>query len=359
MVILKPDTSAGFRPSIPKGAEFESANRATLRLDGRLEAGVLGPSIHHLLLGMARLRNVVSTLRIEGEEIDLEGARRAFELQKAETPAEEQTLRLCKEYTRIHSLRQGEIPDLSIPYILDLHKRMFGGVHPEAAPGRLKTRPNGVGDTMTGRITFRATPPERTRKELEQLLLWYEQARHKAGPVSVAAIFFAEFEGIHPFHDGNGRIGRLLSLVCLKQLGLENIALTPLDGRFYHTHAEYYDRIASTNNGRSYVPWTRYYGHQLLKAYQIAVRRSDLKGLIEAQTRPSTRRVFEWVLSRDAGFFASSDYPNPARLSTESIQKALGRLVVEGVLEPRGERRGRRYRMTTDFLTRIYGGSFG
>ena len=74
-VLRKPDTSRGFAPMVPEGDEFRVANRDSIRIDGRLDESLLGPSIHHLLLSMARLRNVVSSLRIEGERIDLAGAR--------------------------------------------------------------------------------------------------------------------------------------------------------------------------------------------------------------------------------------------------------------------------------------------
>lgn len=358
-MILKPDTSAGFNPSLPKGPEFLSMNRDALRLDGRLDAGLLGPSIHRLLLTMARLRNVVSTVRIEGERVDLEGARRALEQQRGETAAEEQVIRLAKEYTALHDARPSKLPRFSVDYILGLHKTLFYGLYGEAGPGLLKTKPNGVGDTATGEFVFRATPPERTESELEVLFKWFEQEAMDAPGLVTSGVFFAEFEAIHPFHDGNGRVGRLLNLIALKRMGFENIALAPLDGRYYHTQHDYYSKIATTNTGKTYLPWCRYNSQQVVRAYEIAARRSDLKPLLDQQTRPSTRHLLEWVLSRDASPFGHRDFPNPKNYSAESIQKSLAQLVAQEVLVRRGERKGRRYQLSTAFLRRIYGGSFG
>lgn len=148
-MILKPDTSAGFNPPLPRGPELLSTNRDALRLDGRLDASLLGPSIHSLLLTMARLRNVVSTVRIEGERIDLEGARKALEQQRGETAVEEQVIRLANEYTTLHETRPSKLPRFSVEYVLSLHKRLFKGLYDEAGPGLLKTKPNGVGSPLS------------------------------------------------------------------------------------------------------------------------------------------------------------------------------------------------------------------
>lgn len=359
MVILKPDTSAGFNPSLPKGPEFLAMNRDALRLDGRLDASLLGPSIHRLLLTMARLRNVVSTVRIEGEKVDLDGARTALEQQKGKTAVEEQVIRLAKEYTTLHDAKPSKLPRFSVEYILALHKTLFHGLYDEAGPGLFKTKPNGVGDTATGEFVFWATPPERTERELEGLFQWFERSAMDSPGLVTAGVFFAEFEAIHPFHDGNGRVGRLLNLIALKRMGFQNIALTPLDGRYYHTQHDYYAKIASTNSGKTYVPWCRYNSQQVVKAYEIAARRSDLKPLLDQQTRASTRHLLEWVVSRDASPFGHGDFPNPKQYSAESVQKSLAQLVDQEILAAAGERKARRYQLSTGFLRKLYGGSFG
>lgn len=358
MALRKRDTSAGFRPVLPRGDDVRAASRDALRMDGRLDESVLGPSIHQLLLSMARIRNVVSTLRIEGERIDLEGARHALESGKPATATEEQVIRLAKEYTLLHETRPSQLPEFTIESVLGLHRRLFDGIYPEANPGRLKTAQNGLVDGASGRLVFEATPPARTRQELERLFEWWSSQRDTAPAASVAAVFFAEFEAIHPFHDGNGRVGRLVGAAALKKLGCENIGLVPLDGRFYRTHEQYYEKLATTNAARNYVPWARYFGAQVVKAYETSIRRSDLKPVLERQTRPATRGLLEWVLARDASPFAFGDYPNPKGYSRESIQKSLGQLVEQRILEPMGERRGRRYKIGTDFLRRVYGGDF-
>jgi Fic family protein len=323
-------------------------------MDGRLEASVLSPAVHQLLLNIARVRNVVSSLRIEGEDIDLEAARRAIETGRGSTGTEKLVLRLASEYATIHGTRPSKLPDPHIQLVLDLHKRVFQGIE-DANPGALKGAPNGVKDLATGMFTFEATPPRRTAAELERLFEWFEAQKDRLPPAVVGALFFAEFQAIHPFHDGNGRIGRLLNLLVLKKVGYENAALVPLDGRFFRTQDTYYEALRSTNDGKSWQVWTRYYARQLERAYDLALRRADLKPFLDEHTRASVRKVLEWVLTGDGTSFKHGDYPNPSGLSPAAVSLALSDLVDEGVLEARGDKRGRTYRLSTVFLKKAYG----
>lgn len=358
MPLKKRDTSKVFSPVVPSGPETAVPGREILRMDGRLDAGTLSPAIHQLLLTMARLRNVVSSLKIEGEKVDLESARRAIENNRAETPVEEQVLRVSREYGAIHKTAPSKLPEFTIDLITDLHARIFQGIHPDSNPGRLKTHANGILDTRTGGFLFEATPPDRTRAELKSLFSWFQARRDTAPPVSLAAVFFAEFEAIHPFHDGNGRVGRLLNMLALKKLGLRNVALVPLDGRFFRTQESYYEKLATTNTGTRWHLWCRYYAEQLHAAYELSIKRADLKPVLDQQTRPAARKLLEWVLGGDGSPFSHGDYPNPEGYGPTTISLALGDLTRSGILQATGERKGRRYRLETTFLRRIYGQEF-
>lgn len=59
------------------------------------------------------------------------------------------------------------------------------------------------------------TPPEKVEKEMKELIEWYEKNIEKHHPLQVSALFHGKFEKIHPFEDGNGRVGRFLSNIIL------------------------------------------------------------------------------------------------------------------------------------------------
>ena len=154
------------------------------------------------------------------------------------------------------------------------------------------------------------------------------------------------------------RLGRFLNLVALRHVGFRNACLVPIDGRFFRSGDRYYEALAATNAGDNYHVWVRYYAKELRKAYEIAGRRADLRGLLEQHTKPSTRSVLEWVLTAAGSWFVHSDYPNCDGYSGTAVSIALADLVKEGVLEYKGERRGRRYRLHPDFLVRLYNADF-
>ncbi len=355
LVLRKPDTTTGFRPSVVVTADMFTRSTETLRLDGRLEAAVLSPSIHQLILAIARLRNVVSSLRIEGQAVDLQAARRVLDTGEPQTPEEKEVLILSKAYEELHSLERP--PELSVKYVGELHRRLFrDGIGLDAGPvGRFKEAPNGVYSQREGRMIFEATPPDRTEEELDVLIAWIRDDARLLPPAVASALFFAEFQAIHPFSDGNGRVGRFLNLVLLRQLGYRNVCLVPIDGRFFRTRNRYYRSLRTTNAGRNYQVWCRYYTEQLQRAYKLAVNRADLRPLLEKFSRNSTRSVLEWCLSGDGGWFSRSDFPNPKRYSQPALTSSLAELMKAGALDGRGQKRGREYRLSTEFLRKVYG----
>ncbi|MGQ0535230.1 MAG: Fic family protein [Methanobacteriota archaeon] len=238
--------------------------------------------------------------------------------------------------------------------VCDAHRRIFRDVLDGPIVGRVKAEQNVIVDVATGRERFLPTPPERTAAELTALFDWVREHEFALAPPVLAGVFFAEFQAIHPFVNGNGRLGRYYNLALLTKLGLANAALVPLDTRFFRSQDKYYEMLASTNSGKDYHLWLRYFVGELKEAYELAVARADLKPALERFTRPSTRAVLEWVLTGDGGWFSHGNYPNPKRYSEPAISASLKELCEADILEPKGDRKGRRYRLRAQFLTEIY-----
>jgi Fic family protein len=348
----KPDTSKGFHPTLPSGADIQRPSVAVLRLDGALDRSVLSPQLHQVLLGVARVRNAVSSFRLEGERVELDRAREVLESRRPDSPAERGVLQLAQAY---RDLSEGRGPTFSVAGLEATHRELFNGVSIGGSLGKLKVAPNVITDVTETRIKFHPTPPPRVRGELEALFEWLSVAENRALPPVVASIFFAEFEAIHPFTDGNGRLGRFLNVALLRKLGLRNSSLVPLDTRFFRTSDRYYEYLATTNAGTNYALWSRYYVHQLQKAYESAARRGDLKATLAKFSKASTQTVFQWVLMGEGDWFHRRDYPNPRGYSGAALWGSFQELVRAGVLEARGEAKGRQYRLSSKFLAHVYG----
>jgi Fic family protein len=307
---------------------------------------------------MARVRNAVSSFRLEGETVELDRARRLLEGESPNGPSEIGVVRLAHAYS---DLASNHLPDFTVEGLLALHRKLFEGILQddkgnlrENWVGVLKPEQNYIVNEGPGTLRFTPSPPERTEAELRQLLAWYAEARWTQLPPVTASLFFAEFQAIHPFMDGNGRVGRLLNIAILKDAGCKKAPLIPLDTRFFRTSDHYYEFLGTTNAGRDYYSWTRYFVSQVEEAYKAASKQANLGPLVSRFSRESTRRVLRWVLAGSGEWFSRSDYPNPSHYSQPALWSALDELKKAGILEAIGERRGRRYRLQSKFLAEVY-----
>ncbi|MBU1973897.1 MAG: Fic family protein [Nanoarchaeota archaeon] len=101
-------------------------------------------------------------------------------------------------------------PKLNEKTIIDLHKII---VENTGVTLGYKTLPN----FLLGR-NVKTAPPEKVKLEMKNLLKWYKESKN-LHPLEKAAVFHGKFEKIHPFEDGNGRVGRLLINIILLNYG--------------------------------------------------------------------------------------------------------------------------------------------
>lgn len=349
----KPDTSKGFDPKFVLGLDILSPARGAIRLDGALDTSVLSPRIHRFLLDWARLRNVFSSSKMEGNPIPLDEAQRVLQTGKAERPDQEEILRLSKAYARVHETARFQ--PLTRDEILKIHGELFTGILlAEERPGQFKDKLNGVYDERMGQWVFEATPPERTEVELDALLTWYYGPGQLLDPVVAAGLFFVEFQAIHPFLEGNGRTGRLLNHRLLRASGFQNITLTAIDGMIFRRSRKYYETLRATNRGRNYHVWLRFYADTLRRAYEEAVQRGDLRMVLDGVGTGCERDLLTWVLQSNLDWFQRGDYPNPKKYALITLSTALGSLHERGILERQGEKRTVKYRLSGDFLKGVF-----
>lgn len=343
----KPSTKKGFRPSFALTAELRQPSLECIRLDGRLDEVRENPALqrlHVVMLRAVRLGNIVSSHQIENLHVTPQSAQRALDTDADDAPLAGDLRRFAKVYEKYHV---EEPPRLTVESIRRLHGALFSeGSLEEGRPGEFKTARNGVRDRATGQWVFHATAPEDTEAELEALCGWFYGEGQTLWPPLAAGMFFVEFQAIHPFLDGNGRLGRLLHLVALRHAGLRNAFLVPIDTRFLRRRDAYYEALAATNLGTNLHVWLRFHARELKKAYQQANERAAFRALLTLPTKPSSRDLLDWVLGRAEGtWFSRGEYPNEKGLSGTALFHALAELVELGILEARGERRLRQYRL--------------
>lgn len=147
---------------------------------------------------------VYNTNAIEGSTVTEEEVKEILEEKpKTKNPEEIETLGVAKAIEYIRKTKE----DLSLKLIYKLHKFCFEGS--KSFAGKLR-KVNVVIKDSRGKIIHAGVPKEELKDYMKDFVIWYKENKNKFKPLVLAAILHNQFEFIHPFQDGNGRIGRLL-----------------------------------------------------------------------------------------------------------------------------------------------------
>src|SRR5207249_8689579 len=237
-------------------AKLSEADRAIGRLAGE---GRRLPNPHLLIRPFVRREAVLSS-RIEGTQATL-GELLAAEAGAAveRSPAD---LREVGNYVVALEYgveRLGALP-LSLRLVRELHERLMRGVRGDAAtPGEFRRSQNWIGPpgSTLSDASFVPPPPELL---MDCLGAWEKFLHDDTQPPLVhAALAHSQFEAIHPFLDGNGRVGRLLITLLLIAKGVLPSPLLYLSAWFEMTRPEYYARLSGVTERGEWEEWLGYF----------------------------------------------------------------------------------------------------
>ncbi len=148
---------------------------------------------------------------------------------------------------------------LSLRLIKDIHKILLEGVRGEGKePGEFRKSQNWIGGTSIQRASFVPSPPQ----EIMSLLDNFEKFLYDKSPMPIllkTGLLHTQFENIHPFLDGNGRIGRLLITFYLCQQKILDKPLLYLSDFFKRYRQEYYDRLNAFHEKDDIEGWLRFF----------------------------------------------------------------------------------------------------
>jgi len=158
---------------------------------------------------------------------------------------------------------------MSLPDLLGIHRLLMQSTSRPAGAGELRTAQNWIGGTPYNPLSavFVPPPPEYVRPLVDDLLRF--MSRDDLPAVIQAAITHAQFETIHPFHDGNGRVGRALIHVVLRRRGIANRFVPPVSLVLATSAAQYVAGLTAYREERL-ADWIDVFSH----AVRSAARRS-------------------------------------------------------------------------------------
>lgn len=160
----------------------------------------------------------------------------------------------------LHRLQQDEFP-MSLRLLREIHgvlMQQVRGGKPALTPGDFRTGQNWIGGANLKTARFIPPPPDAMHEALDNL----EKYLYVSDDVPVlvqCALIHYQFETIHPFNDGNGRLGRLLITFFLVWRGVLEEPMLYLSAYLKTHQQEYYDRLMQVRNSGNYEAWVRFF----------------------------------------------------------------------------------------------------
>lgn len=241
---------------------LELLQKGTHGLSSLELAGEMIPSLDWFIYAFVR-KEAVTSSQIEGTQatlIDLLTFEAEKNMDKKEGADIEEVCNYLEalKYARKEIHRKGGLP-LSMRLLNETHKRLMKGVRGGTKqPGEIRKSQNWIGGARPGIARFVPPPPQ----ALNDVLSAFEKYIHANDDLPAlvrAGLLHVQFETIHPYLDGNGRIGRLLITLLLEHWGLLSQPLLYLSLYFKRHRDEYYDRLETVRTKGDWEGWTRFF----------------------------------------------------------------------------------------------------
>lgn len=219
-------------------------------------------------------------------------------------------------------------------------------------PGEIRTTQNWIGGTRPGNAVYVPPPPEKVGELLSDLEKFIHESEPALPPLVRIALVHAQFETIHPFLDGNGRIGRLLIAMLLEEWKLLREPLLYVSGFLKRHQKHYYHCLTEIRSNGNWEQWVEFFleavhlsaeeAEQSIVKLATLISNDRKKALALSTTTMHTMRLFEFLptmpkLTVDRAIeLLDVTYP--------TANAAVKGLVEAGILvETTGRSRGRSY----------------
>lgn len=310
-------------PAVELDGEMQCAlNDAALEL-GRLDGLTINLPNPDLFLSMYVRKEALLSSQIEGTQASLEDVL-AYEAQANVGESNDAADVVNYVAAMNYGLERLRSLPLSLRLIREIHGKLLANSRgQEKRPGEFRTSQNWIGSSGSTiqNASFVPPPPH----ELPAALASLEKFVHSNEPIPAllrCALVHAQFETIHPFLDGNGRVGRLLITFLLCHDGILSRPLLYLSYYFKANRAEYYDRLNAVRFGGDWEGWLKFFLRGVIEvALQatatakkvLELRREHMAIVTSARPKGATNalRLLDLLFDRPYQF---------SRLVSESLQ---------------------------------------
>jgi len=307
------------------------------------------PQVLRKLQEVATIQSTESSNRIEGIVIKNQ---RLKELMAEKTTPQNRSENEVAAYRSVLSLIHSSASDIMIRpgVIRQLHQMLYSFSPGEG--GKWKFNDHEITEKHpdgTVHVRFKPTPAILTDEAMNNLCKNFSLAMEEKNPheLIIIAAFILDFLCIHPFRDGNGRMARLLTLLCLYQAGYNVGRFISLEKIIEETKDSYYDTLYKSSIGwhegqHNILPWLEYFLGTILKAYREFESRV---GVIASTRGQKTERVREMVMSFIVPFQVREIEERCPDIKRPTINAVLKAMSDEGIIERVGFGPGTRWKV--------------
>lgn len=250
---------------------------------------------------------------------------------------------------------------LSNEMLFDWHRMLVRDRHDLQDVGRYRTSKEPMqvvsGAIYSPRIHFEAPPTPTVAREMKSFIAWFNRTapggRKSLPTLTRAGIAHLYFVSIHPFEDGNGRIGRAIAEKSLGQ-GLGQPSLIALAATILARRKEYYAALEAANKKNQITAWLSWFADVAIEAQQRTTRRVEfliektrlldrLRGQLNERQEKALLRMFREGPEGFKGGLSAGNYSTITGAPTATTTRDLADMVTKGALVRTGERRHARY----------------
>jgi len=251
-----------------------------------------------------------------------------------------------------HGLRRlrGGFP-LSLRLIREIHAILLrGGRGANRSPGEFRRTQNWIGGSRPGNASFVPPPPERLMECLDGFERFLQDERHRLPILVEAGLVHVQFESIHPFLDGNGRVGRLLITLLLCSKGVLTEPLLYPSLYLKTNRSQYYDLLQRVRTDGAWEDWLAFFLDGVAEAAQEAADTAERtlrlfandRQKIQVLGRAATSTLCVHELMERNPFVRIRTAAKALKLTIPTVTSALNHLLQLGIVkEVSGKRRNR------------------
>ncbi|CAN5755613.1 Fic family protein [soil metagenome] len=300
----------------------------------------------HLLIRPFVQREAVYSSRIEGTQSTL-GELLAADAGAvvARSPAD---LREVGNYVAAleHGLARLKSLPLSLRLVCEIHAKLMDGVRGNSAtPGDFRRSQNWIGGPGCTLAQASYVPPP--HDDMMMHLSAWEKFLHEDSlpPLVQAALMHYQFEAIHPFLDGNGRVGRLLITLLLCARGVLPLPLLYLSAFFEATRREYYDHLRDVTERSAWEEWLQYFCNGVARQAEDALDRAERINTLLEMWRAKAANESSSIPGKLIDLIGANPYLTPRSVEAKlgiaynTAADGIKRLERHGILKKVGDRK--------------------